>query len=413
MEELRIKNGLQPNHKIVNMFVKPDRLSEEGVAEKAPRAIQFRHPCFNLVFSKYTKPMEHEFYPKLTYGNLSGTRAVAKGLNNYERAELVLDKASYFDDPAYLLIDHSKFDSTINVDHLKSTHRKYNSCFHSAQLRKLLEAQLKCTGYTKSGIKYATRGTRMSGDADTGLGNTIVNLDCLWGFLYESGINKYDMLLDGDDSIVIVERADLVKLRPDMFGKLGFDTKLDIVTDIADVEFCQCKIIFAERPVFSRDPMRVLSHVQSMRTRPCKWEQVQEWMAGVGACEVACNAGVPVLQVFGEFFKTPKAVKVDEDFKHRWDLHRGIQPTVISNEARVSFARAWGIDIHTQLLMELEGFNPARTWCKRTVTEFQLISAAQISPIYDVRDVAGYALWQATGTPRVGLASSSRRAGVG
>lgn len=345
------QNGWHKKYTQVKMFVKPDRYATADAPMKDPRAIQYRSMEFNLVFSKYIKSFEHAIYQDLTYGVVSGTRVIAKCLNNYERAELLLTKTSYFRKPRFVLLDHSRFDSTINVEHLKTTHKKYQRAFHSRELNVCTRAQLNNVGWSKSGIKYRTKGTRMSGDADTACGNTVVNADALWGFLQGSNIAKYDYLLDGDDSVVIVESSDIERLDYTLFGRLGFDTKHQVVNDIIDVEFCQCKLIRAQRPVLVRNPARVMSH--SMVSR--KYYPIHtynRWLAGNGMCESAVNVGVPVLQAFGNKLArmSPKPLF---DEKTRWRMgscEPKFEPVTL--QARCDMAQAWGIPLEVQRLIE-------------------------------------------------------------
>lgn len=346
--------GLLPKHSVVHMFIKPDRYDSEEIINKAPRAIQYRDPCFNLLLSQFTKPMERALYHELTFNSASNTRVIAKGLNNYERAEIMLEKVSYFSNPVYLEIDHSKFDSTINTTHLHTTHAKYYKMFEKGGvLSQLCRAQLRNKGYSKNGIKYKTTGTRMSGDADTALGNTIVNLDCLYGFLKLCGITKYDMLVDGDDSVVIIESANLHLIDTSYFGRLGFDTKFKVVINLQDVEFCQCKLILSERPCYVRNPLRVLSHTQFMRVTPVRIIEAKEWVTSVGLCEEACNDGVPVINQYAISLMHKKIrPRFEPEYLHRYSQHKHKEMRPITMEARESMERAWSISIPYQIMLE-------------------------------------------------------------
>nr|WKV34284.1 MAG: RNA-dependent RNA polymerase [Riboviria sp.] len=364
--ELRT-HGLQQRHMLVKMFVKPDRYPLADCEEKDPRAIQYRSPHFNIAYGAYVKPFEEWAYPNLTYGVASGTRVIAKGMNNYDRAALLLTKVESFKQPRFVLLDHSRFDSTINQTHLRTTHAKYQMAFNSGRLARLCKAQLVNVGYTKHGIKYKTKGTRMSGDSDTGLGNSLVNADCLYGFLTRSGVSKYDFILDGDDSVVIVEASDLPRLDKTLFGQLGFDTKMQVVADLDEVEFCQCKMILAQRPLFSRNPARALSHSSVARKRFPR-RTVGKWIAAVGECERACNIGVPVLQAYGESLASiSKAKFVDEELRHRWRMGWRVDSAPITADARATFALAWGVPPEVQQLMEKTQFtaNAYCSWLKR------------------------------------------------
>uniref|UniRef100_A0AB38ZJL1 RNA-directed RNA polymerase n=1 Tax=Anourosorex squamipes ribovirus 2 TaxID=3139460 RepID=A0AB38ZJL1_9VIRU len=330
------------------MFVKIDKMNMITVESKPPRAIQFRSPQFNLMFSRYIKKFEHVYYPKLTYGSVSKTRVVAKGLNAVERAAILIQKSEYFASPKYLLFDHSAFDSSITVAHLKATHKKYNKVFNSRELAKLCSYQIDNRGMSRNGIEYRVRGTRMSGDADTALGNTLVNLDCMYGFLKANNISKYDMLVDGDDSIVIVEQGE--KFNLGFFEQFGFKTKLEVTNCLERAEFCQSRVVLTDPPTFVRNPCRAISHASiavDMETN-----DIPGWLEAVALCEISCNSGVPVLQTFAESLRTGYNPKFTPDMCHRMALETFRNAKPITDKARASFSRAWGID--PQLQRELE-----------------------------------------------------------
>lgn len=356
LENLKV-NGLRQRDKLVKMFVKPDRYPSGDIVDKDPRAIQYRGPEFNLELSRYIKPFEHAIYSSVTMGVVSGTRVIAKGLNNVQRAALIMEKASRFNDPIFVLLDHSRFDSTINVEHLKSTHAKYQRAFRSKSLQSLLNVQKHNLCYSSHGIKYRTTGTRMSGDADTGCGNSVVNADVLWGFLKMSKVIKYDFILDGDDSIVFIERADQKLLQMGLFARMGFDTKIQIVDDIHQAEFCQCRLVLTDPPVMVRNPRRVISHAQCCK-RVYGHHVYPKWLAAVGLCEMSMNYGVPILQSFGYQLSKLSKIKFFDD-EYKWKMTMADvkwKPKEVTDQARVSFYLAWGTPPGLQELMEKENF---------------------------------------------------------
>nr|QJI53489.1 MAG: RNA-dependent RNA polymerase [Riboviria sp.] len=355
--------GLQPKHATVRMFVKPDRHPVGDIGGKDPRAIQYRSPEFNVALSAYIKPFEDSIYPSVNYGVVSGTRVIVKGMNNRQRAELLLHKIDSFRRPKFVLLDHSRFDSTINMEHLKTTHSKYQRAFQSRSLAGLLRKQLHNKGWTKHGIKYRTTATRMSGDPDTACGNSVVNADCLFGAITRSGITKYDFILDGDDSVVILEEED--NIDHTIFGRLGFKTKMEVVHYLEDVEFCQSKIILTTPPTFSRNPSRAMSNsMVALKKYPRR--TVSKWVAAVGECERATNIGVPVLQAYGtQLAAMDKEWFVDPDIAYRWNEgQHDAKNKPITEDARASFAMAWGVPVEIQLLMEQYPYT-SNVYCSR------------------------------------------------
>lgn len=331
----------------VSMFVKTERFKEEDIGVKPPRAIQFRSPSFNLAMLQFVTPFEEFYYPELTYGVVSKTRIIAKGLNWMERAELLVQKASYFRKPKFYMLDYSAFDSTIRACHLKSTHRKYYKCFGRG-IRRICRSQLVNVCKTRSGIRYVVHGTRMSGDPDTGCGNTVINADALYGVLEESGIVYYDMLLDGDDAVVIVEEGE--ELDVSVFEKAGFIVKVSVTNNIHKVEFCQSRIVLTPQPLFVRNPVKVLSTTRvAVRCYPGNFAS---WQAAVGDAELAVNPGVPILQQLGyELGQLSTKRLFDRDLVRRMaGMVKHYKPVTLL--ARVTMQEAWGITIPMQLLVE-------------------------------------------------------------
>lgn len=294
MLEVR-KTYLRANDHYVHMFVKPDKLSVDCIYKKAPRAIQFRSTRYNLVLATYLRPYEHAFYEWPGIGP-SLTRVVTKGLNRSQIAELFLEKASYFADPCFLSCDHSKFDSTIRTEHLRSEHSLYNRTFKNNRLRLLLQQQLINYGFSRRGIKYKVEGTRMSGDYNTGLGNCLINRVVLETFVKHV---KHEIMLDGDDSVVIVERQDLHKLNFSHFERMGFETKISKQFDITKAEYCQSRLVFSNPPLMVRNPIRMLSHL-SLCLRTYQPSDYMRWANACFECERKSCPGVPIFRSLPE-----------------------------------------------------------------------------------------------------------------
>lgn len=188
----------------------------------------------------------------------------------------------------------------------------------------------------------------MSGDADTALGNTLVNLDCMYGFLKANNITKYDMLVDGDDSIVIVEQGE--EFSTDFFQEYGFKTKLEVTNSLERAEFCQSRVVYTDPPTFVRNPCRAMSHASIAVDMEAN--DINGWLEAVALCEISCNSGVPVLQTFAESLRTGYRPKFTPDMCHRMALETFRNAKPITDEARASFSRAWGIDPTLQRELE-------------------------------------------------------------
>lgn len=334
----------------IRMFLKDDKYHQWDF--KAPRCIQFRNKRYGICLASYLQPIE-EFVYQLQ--DDSGSRVFAKGRNLSERAADLRAKWENFVDPIALCLDHSKFDCHVGVELLKQEHRFYESFFPGdKKLKGLLHAQLVNKGSTRNGTTFKTVGTRMSGDQNTGLGNSILN----YGMLHEyvKGVNAA-FYIDGDDSVVIVERADVKKLDITCFKQFGMTTKLEVAEEFERVDFCQ------GRPVFDgvswhmvRDPRRVIARLPWVVKRS-HLPIINRYIKSVGMCELALNIGIPVMQPLaaalikfgsGEYIKTDRHYLAKLSKIKPWHARE----VPIRQVTRESFAKAWDIPIEEQLELE-------------------------------------------------------------
>lgn len=331
----------------IRSFVKPDKYSAESVWEKEPRMIQYRYPEFNLLLAQFLKPYEELYYQRVDW---TGQRIIAKGSNNLQRADNIVSCSRMFNDPVYVLCDHSKFDAHVTVDMLKFIHNVYLQTFNDKFLRMLLRFQLKNRGYTKNGVKYVVNGTRMSGDYDTALGNTLLNHYILSSVF--AG-RKHHLYIDGDDSVIILERHELAMKPVDwsLFNDFGMTTKYEVVNSLNKVEFCRSRLLVSSGiPRFARDPFRALSNM-SVALRDYHGKDAwKRYMAGVGVGELAVSNGVPILGPIASrlsLLHSKPILDSDYGFKGVHEYILGIDPAV-----RAEFAEVYGVTPHEQILLE-------------------------------------------------------------
>lgn len=329
------KFGLRKTDHHIKMFIKHDKY-DDVIGDKMPRAIQFRQARYNLVLATYLKPFEHNFY---NLPRKSGLRVITKGLNPVEVATLFKQKSDLFRQPIYLSCDHSKFDSTINVDHLKFEHNIYNRVFKSTSLKFMLKRQCHNKGFSRNGITYRVKGTRMSGDYNTGLGNSLINRAVLESMLL--GI-KSEVMLDGDDSIVIIEKNDLSKVNLTHFANCGFKTEVVITDNIQEVEYCKRRLCFSNPPIMVRNPIRALSNL-AVTTYNYGALGFKYWALGALECERLSNPGIPIYRAL------PKATRIIKDAEYYRKLE--FAPPFVDC-APAALAATWGISENMINIME-------------------------------------------------------------
>jgi len=359
-----VDNGLSRRDSTVTMFVKCEKMSPDK-NNPDPRAIQFRDPKYCVVLASFLKPIEEHLYRlKIrSIPNISSTRLVGKGLNQIQRAELLVQKYSRFRSPVCVTLDMSRFDQHVDVEALKIEHSVYHHSNNDSWFRQLLSWQLRNTVHSRKGFKYTTLGKRMSGDMNTALGNCVIMLSMVLGWMVPKGI-PFDVFDDGDDCLLIVEESELEVVLSEVhpfFLSCGHEAKIEkIAYSPQQVSWCQSSPIrTADGWKFVRDYRKVLSTclvgtrwlVNSHKTRLA-------YLAGLGECELTLNVGVPVLQEFAVAL-----LRNSRGFAPRFDTSSGewhrylleartiknVTPQIVTDEARSDFMLAFGLSIQDQI----------------------------------------------------------------
>lgn len=339
----------------VRMFLKDDKYHTGD--RKAPRAINYRDKRYALTLAQYTYPIEHRLYNL----RIDGVRTFAKGRNLVQRAADLAEMWDKYVDPCAWLLDHSKFDAHITVEHIKSAIKLNSNCYRDAKcrnkVRKLMRCQLINRGNTRNGTKFNTFATRMSGDQNTGLDNSTINRSIIRTVCDLLGITCH-IYVDGDDSVVVMDRRDLKKTSVDLFSHFGMVTKEEFAFEFEHVEFCQTRPVWnGVEYVMVRNPERVLSRINwTVKKIPLCRDDV--YLKSVFLCEAALNEGVPIFgslapRISKQFGKA-KVMKVELDyFVNKLGKEKGkLYEREISYDSRLSFENAWGVSPEEQCFLE-------------------------------------------------------------
>lgn len=317
----------------VAMFIKYELMHDPS---KAPRAIQFRSSAYTASLARFLIPVEHAFY-NLTPADNAGFRFAAKGRNALQRGSDLRMMYEHYSNPVIYLADHSKFDSCVSAEHLRLEHELYRACYSSRFLSWLLNMQLSNVGFTGSGIKYSCDGRRMSGDANTALGNTVINYIVLRYMFGPCAI----IYVDGDDSVVFMPNA----MTPKTAGT-GFNTKIEVVNHFSDIEFCQSQPVMTTNGwVMCKNPLRAVARA----SRRCGNQKLdmRNYLFTIGVGEGYASSQMPILSALAHRYRLagsggkfkfellPYALKVA-----RW-ADSIEMPNAVS---RRSFAITFGID---------------------------------------------------------------------
>lgn len=362
----RFFRGIQELNESNNIVTKKDaRIKEmqklemyevDKIPIKEDRGIQFRSVKYNVALAREL----HNVEAKVIGLHIDDYHPVMKGATPEERAVRIALGAKSFKKPLYLLADHKRFDAHVHLKLLKQEHAFYLRCRRSGYLKKLLKMQRRNKGVSAGGIRYVTEGKRMSGDINTGLGNTVLNMCILFAWLDASGV-KGKVYLDGDDSVIIIEEEDRVKLLPldDFMRNLGMVTEMEATTDFFKVEFCQSRPVIVDGVLrFVRNPHKILATVGQSAEKL----DFPVGVANVRAsclCELAMNGNCPVIGPYcrrlyeacgpgGAWFNAAQLWKA-EQYGIKFELPPEKEP---DDESRYSFYRAWGLDHGLQLAYE-------------------------------------------------------------
>lgn len=246
----------------VTGFVKCDKYDEHTALNKAPRMIQFRDPAVNAELGKFMGPIEHELLLGPGLGP-SGTPECSKGMNLTQRAQVWAQKRSTIRDPVCLLADFSKFDAHVHTHVLELEHAVWRQM--AALPLKMLDKQRINYG-TAAGHKYTAVGTRMSGDRNTGGGNSIINVLIVRSIAALANV-EIEFICDGDDSMIWVSREHKSKLVkwldvcvPRVFG---MRLEIEVALRQADEEYCHTALAYDDnaQPICIVDPLRTLTRL--------------------------------------------------------------------------------------------------------------------------------------------------------
>ncbi len=367
LEKLRCGYSNLQKDASVNVFIKNEKTDRTTKSDPVPRVISPRSPLFNLRVGRYLKRLEHKMFKAI--GRLFNHPTVIKGYDIHKSASLLREKWDMFDNPIAIGLDASRFDQHVSIEALKFEHKIYLDCFpekkHKARLRKLLNCQLRnrCNGYTPDGrLAYVTEGTRMSGDMNTSLGNTLLMCGMIWSFAKSKNVN-IQLANNGDDCVIFMEKKDEEHFSlglHEWFIKLGFNMVVETPVDSFErIEFCQTKPVFdGSRYVMCRNPISAVAKDSVMLSPYQSIGKFMGWLDSVGMCGLAMTGGLPIFQSFYKLYIRSGAKRKIPDNLLSWNMQMHLKYGVvrdekpITDEARCSFWEAFGIVPDEQLLIE-------------------------------------------------------------
>ncbi len=311
---------VRPKDATLKTFVKAEKLNFSIKPDPAPRVIQPRDPRYNVEVGCYLRPLEHKVYGAID--RLFKSPTIMSPYNAYQQAGIIKAVWDSYSQPVCIGLDASRFDQHVSTQALVFEHEFYNSIFKDKKLAWLLKMQLVNRGIARAKdgwFKYTKRGSRMSGDMNTSLGNKF--LMCLMGKSYlDSKPFRMSFLNNGDDCLLFLERKYLKSVQDleAYFRDFGFNIKLETpVSELEHVEFCQTK------PVCVNGIWRMVRNIRTALTKDTTVvnlghdvEAYRRRLHDVGTCGLAVAADVPV---FGAFYRMLKRFGTEGQYQGRDD----------------------------------------------------------------------------------------------
>lgn len=362
------KHGVQPRDANYRAFVKFEKILEVPGERVVPRLINPRSAVYNVGLGRYLRPLEHRIYRRIARlfeeTNDTATPIIAKGFNAEQSAAIIWEKFESFDDPVVIGLDASRFDQHVNSEMLKWEHSVYQKFYPGeSELAEILKMQLhnKGTAITPQGtVRFTVEGTRGTGDMNTALGNCLISAAILWTYARSIGV-RVDAFINGDDVIVFIERQFshlFQKGLSEYYMKLGFRMKIEpAVSRMEEIEFCQTHPVHdGLRWIMVRNFPDCLSKDSTIIHHVFAGNGWKDYLASVGECGLSLCAGLPVLE---EYYRKLRSLGEAKDQYKEFittgfqamsrDLHRQCG---ITESARESFARAFGVDPQHQRVLE-------------------------------------------------------------
>lgn len=365
-----LSGGLKRSHAHLKSFLKHEKLLL-CTKRLVPRLIQPRSPEYNIMVGCYLRHIEHEIYHAIA-SVFGGHETVMKGFNTYQVGAFIQEAWGTYHDPVALGLDASRYDQHVNTSLLRWEHTVYQKYYPGDKgLQQLLSWQLLNKGWIRCGdgeIRYQVKGGRCSGDMNTALGNCLIMCGAVYSLCRSVGqpaTLRVRLFNNGDDCVIIGERADVLAIRDatiPFFDGLGIVMKVEPLVDVLElVSFCQSQPVYdGARWRMVRDPRVCLSKDVTFLNRTYATTGLSAQLHAIAECGLSLCGGLPLLQAFYTALPRGHSAEhsgpVDPRFfeSGMFRLAHGLEPKTfpVTDEARVSFYRAFGLTPDHQVLLE-------------------------------------------------------------
>jgi hypothetical protein len=283
----------------ISAFVKLERYFEDG---KAPRMIMGRNPAFTLLYSQMVEPIERAFFQLPQVANACDYLSCG-------------EKFSKLVGEWFMENDMSKYEASQRFFTLQFEYLVYSMIYDGSPdlLDTLFTTKLHKTGRTTTGVNFNFEMCRGSGDADTSLGNGILNYISTMYFLATNtcdaclienckpSCHSQRFVLKGDDSYMAFPRHENYVNTYELFG---FEAKLILRKTPEEVEFCSGHFVEYQpgQYIYVQKLRKLLQSLQTcINADAIRNGWVGQYYKSLGMMYNVIYAGLPVYEDIGPF----------------------------------------------------------------------------------------------------------------
>lgn len=352
------------NTSALSAFVKFEKIPIGKIDDgKAPRLIQFRDYKYLYSFKRAFLPISLgvKSCDAMTEHGQRLNTVFTKNYPGHAIGDLIADAWGSFKDPVAVCLDHKCFDGHFMTQHMKVAHKTWNRLSKSKLLARLLKEQTITRIRTQCGIKVKASGKRASGEYTTSDENGITNYNMIKAVMKALHVKSCQIFVNGDDSIIIMERVDFNKIKMDQllseFAYLNMETSLDRIADsIEQISYCQSSPVnIGGKWTMVKTPFRAMSRL-CYTDKLYPQDALRRYYGGLGLCELAVSAGVPMLQSFALWL-----ISQSRGSRPIGGINKVVAKSInpgsltvkeISLETRLSFEKAFGYSVEDQARVE-------------------------------------------------------------
>jgi hypothetical protein len=345
---------LEPRHRRVKMFMKDEHYPDY----KHARAINSRTDEFKVFVGPYFSRIEKEVF-KLDH--------FIKKVPFLERAEYVINKL-YRPGAVYYSTDYTSFEALFTDQMMLDCEMQLYRHMLVNYPEIMREIEMTLTGVNEidnKGLSLKIKGTRMSGEMCTSLGNGFSNLMFAKFVAYKSGAN-IDLVVEGDDGLIVSDRP----LDESLFERLGLSIKIVKHCDLCQASFCGIVCDMISKTIVT-DPREFLSNIGWTNGvyESATVHRLTDLQLAKALSYLCQYPGCPVIQ--------PLCLKIIESSKFRWHrlwsivnskrisqyereqlgqsletFSRGYVPPEINMSSRLLVEQLFGVRVDQQIYLE-------------------------------------------------------------